>query len=95
MAVRKDITLLDLYRKDKKKFDVNKVLNKYNEWIEHFNPRRQEKSLFKTDWHCHRSKWWVVHRKGWWTNYDYGQLYRQYWGLRLQKKLLNKRSCLG
>lgn len=37
MAVRKDITLLDLYRKDKKKFDVNKVLNKYNEWIEHFN----------------------------------------------------------
>lgn len=37
MAVRKDITLLDLYRKDKKKFDVDKVLNKYNEWIEHFN----------------------------------------------------------
>lgn len=36
MAVRKDITLLDLYRKDKKKFDVDKVRNKYNEWIDHF-----------------------------------------------------------
>lgn len=36
MAVRKDITLLDLYRKDKKKFDVDKVRNKYNEWIDRF-----------------------------------------------------------